>query len=140
MSVEAVAIGNKGFGFLNRIGAKVVSQPSAARRRAAARKLIGPVKVMLDEYRQGRLDAVDLCFTKFINTMKQEPVVRAAAAAVVGRRRRSAGGVGSTAGTTSTSRTRPRTIDELLTRYVEALVYRAVADNMAWSSRRAWSR
>ena len=32
---EAVAIGNKGLGFLNRIGAKVVSPRHAARRRAA---------------------------------------------------------------------------------------------------------
>ena len=75
-SVEAVAIGNKGFGFLNRIGAKVVSHAIQLGDAPQLEKLIGPVKVMLDEFVAGRLDAVYLCFTQFINTMKQEPQVQ----------------------------------------------------------------
>ena len=92
-------------------------------------KLIGPVKVLLDAYAEGKLDAVYLCYTKFINTMKQEPVVEQLlplSAETHGKPTRA-----STRGTTSTSRMPQSVIDELLVRYVEALVYQAVAENMA---------
>ena len=81
VKVEAVAIGNKGLGFLNRIGAKVVSHVTQLGDPPQLDKLIGPVKVLLDAYVDGKLDAVYLCYTRFINTMKQEPVIAAAAAA-----------------------------------------------------------
>src|SRR3954465_13235168 len=74
--VQAGAIGNKGLGFLNRIGAKVVSQATQLGDRPQIDKLIGPVKAMLDLFVGGQLDAVYLCYTKFINTMNQEPQVQ----------------------------------------------------------------
>jgi len=73
--IQAVAIGNKGLGFLNRVGVKVVSHVTQIGDTPHLDKLIGPVKVMLDEFQDGKLDAVYLCYTKFINTMKQEPVI-----------------------------------------------------------------
>ena len=73
---EAVAIGNKGLGFLNRIGAKVVSHATQLGDKPHLEKLIGPVKVLLDAYAEGRLSAVYLCYTRFINTMKQESMVQ----------------------------------------------------------------
>ena len=76
VKTEAVAIGGKGLGFLNRIGAKVVSQATHLGDRPHLEKLIGPVKVLLDAYAEGKLNAVYLCYTRFINTMKQEPVVQ----------------------------------------------------------------
>ena len=72
---EAVAIGSKGLGFLTRIGAKVVSHVVQLGDQPMVDKLIGPVKVMLDAYQSGHLAAVYLCYTRFINTMKQEPMV-----------------------------------------------------------------
>ena len=71
VSAEAVAIGNKGLGFLNRIGAKVVSHVTQLGDRPHLDKLIGPVKVLLDAYAEGRINAVYLSYTKFINTVKQ---------------------------------------------------------------------
>ena len=70
-----MAIGNKGLGFLNRIGAQVVSHVTQLGDTPHLDKLIGPVKVLLDAYAEGKLSAVYLCYTKFINTMRQEPVV-----------------------------------------------------------------
>src|ERR1700754_4152594 len=67
--VSAVAIGNKGFGFLNRTGAQVVSHVTQLGDSPQLEKLIGPVKVMLEMFIEGKLDAVYLCYTKFINTM-----------------------------------------------------------------------
>ena len=75
ISTQAVAIGNKGLGFLNRIGAKVVSHATQLGDTPHLDKLIGPVKVMLDAFVEGKVDAVYLCYTKFINTMRQEPMV-----------------------------------------------------------------
>jgi len=72
---EAVAIGNKGLGFLNRMGAKVVSHATQLGDTPHLERLIGPVKVLLDKYAAGELKAVHLCYTRFINTMKQEPVI-----------------------------------------------------------------
>ena len=68
-----MAIGNKGFGFLNRIGANVVSHAVQLGDAPQLDKLIGPVKVMLDAFVAGKLDSVQICYTRFINTMKQEP-------------------------------------------------------------------
>ena len=73
---EVVAIGNKGLGFMNRIGAKVVAQATQLGDQPHMDKLIGPVKTLLDAYADGKLSAVYLCYTRFINTMKQEPVVQ----------------------------------------------------------------
>ena len=75
-AVETVAIGNKGLGFLNRIGAKVVSHVVQVGDTPHLEKLIGPVKVLLDAYQEGKLDAVYLVYTKFINTMRQEPTLQ----------------------------------------------------------------
>lgn len=75
VAADAVAIGGKGLGFLNRVGAKVVSHATGLGDTPHLDKLIGPVKVLLDQYAEGKLSAVYLSYTKFINTMKQESVV-----------------------------------------------------------------
>ena len=75
ISTQAVAIGNKGLGFLNRIGAKVVSQSIQLGDTPHLDKLIGPVKIMLDAYLEGRIDALYIVYNRFINTMKQEPTL-----------------------------------------------------------------
>src|SRR3954468_23402869 len=74
-STQAVAIGNRGLGFLNRVGAKVVSHVTQLGDTPHLDRLIGPVKVLLDQYAAGELSAVYIAYTKFINTMRQEPVV-----------------------------------------------------------------
>lgn len=131
VSVEAVAIGNKGFGFLNRIGAKVVSHAIQLGDAPQLEKLIGPVKVMLDAFVAGQLDAVYLCFTQFINTMKQEPLVQQLLPLSAAHLEQSAAEKAQYGWDYLYEPDAPTVIDELLTRYIEALVYQAVADNMA---------
>ena len=125
---EAVAIGNKGLGFLNRIGAKVVSQATQLGDKPHLDKLIGPVKVLLDAYAEGKLSAVYLSYTRFINTMKQEPVVMqllplSAESMTVAKGEHGWDYIYEPDAAT--------VINELLVRYTEALVYQAVAENMA---------
>jgi len=131
VGVEAVAIGNKGFGFLNRIGAKVVSHAIQLGDAPQLDKLIGPVKVMLDAFVEGKLDAVYLCFTQFINTMKQEPQVQQLLPLSNAHLAQTADEKAQYGWDYLYEPDAPTVIDELLTRYIEALVYQAVADNMA---------
>jgi F-type H+-transporting ATPase subunit gamma len=128
VKAEAVAIGNKGLGFLNRIGAKVASQATQLGDTPHLEKLIGPVKVLLDAYAEGRLSAVYLCYTQFINTMKQEPVVEQLLPLAAERMKADAGHPGWDYIYEPDAKT---VIDDLLLRYVEALIYQAVAENMA---------
>lgn len=126
--VEAVAIGNKGLGFLNRMGMKLVSQATQLGDTPHLDKLIGPVKVMLDAYQEGKLDAVYLCYTKFINTMKQEPMVEQLLPLPAKHMEAEQGGH---SWDYIYEPEAAVVIDELLVRYVEALVYQAVAENLA---------
>jgi F-type H+-transporting ATPase subunit gamma len=126
MKLQATCIGNKGLGFMQRMGAKVVSQVVALGDKPHLEKLIGPVKVQLDAYIKGEIDALYIGYTRFINTMKQEPVFEKLLPL-------SGDAVGS-------SKTKwdyvyepesKAVIDDLLIRYVEALIYQAVAENIA---------
>ena len=131
--ISAVAIGNKGFGFLNRTGAQVVSHVTQLGDAPQLDKLIGPVKVMLEMFVEGKLDAVHLCYTRFINTMKQEPMVAPLLPLTHEGMKAGAGQGGEKvyAWDYIYEPDAPQVIDELLKRYIEALVYQAVADNMA---------
>ena len=129
---QAVAIGNKGLGFLNRIGAQIVSHVTQLGDTPHLDKLIGPVKVLLDAYAEGKVNAVYLCYTRFINTMKQEPVVEQLLPLSAAKMQADAGASGDQHGWDYIYEPDAQTvIDDLLLRYVEALVYQAVAENMA---------
>ncbi len=132
VSTQAVAIGNKGLGFLNRIGAKVVSHVTQMGDTPHLEKMIGPVKVLLDAYARGELNAVYLSYTRFINTMKQEPVVEQLLPLSAQKMRDEAQASGPQHDWDYIYEPDAQSvIDELLVRYVEALVYQAVAENMA---------
>jgi F-type H+-transporting ATPase subunit gamma len=130
-TIQAVAIGNKGLGFLNRIGAPVLSQAVQLGDAPQLEKLIGPVKVMLDAFVEGKLDAVHLCYTKFINTMKQEPMVEQLLPLSAERLAQTEAEKGAYGWDYLYEPDAPTVINDLLTRYIEALVYQAVAENMA---------
>jgi F-type H+-transporting ATPase subunit gamma len=126
---EVVAIGNKGLGFMNRIGATVVAHATQLGDTPHLDKLIGPVKVLLDKYAAGELSSVYLCFTRFVNTMKQEPVLQQLLPL-------SSESLQEKAKATHAwdylyEPDAQTVIDELLVRYTESLVYQAVAENMA---------
>src|SRR6476646_8114071 len=75
-NIAVSAIGNKGFGFMNRVGANVKSHITGLGDVPHLDTLIGTIKVMLDAYTSGEIDQLYICYTKFINTMKQEPVMQ----------------------------------------------------------------
>ncbi|MQR01039.1 F0F1 ATP synthase subunit gamma [Glaciimonas soli] len=129
--IEAVAIGNKGFGFLNRVGAKVVSHVVQLGDTPHLDKLIGPVKVLLDAYEEGQLDAVYMVYTKFVNTMRQEPTLQQLLPLSSESLTTDEASKAAHAWDYIYEPDMQSVIDDLLLRYVEALIYQAVAENMA---------
>ncbi|MEJ1958649.1 MAG: F0F1 ATP synthase subunit gamma [Nitrosomonadales bacterium] len=125
--INVCAIGNKGFGFMSRIGARVTSHLIGLGDTPHIERLIGAVKVMLDSYMAGEIDAVYLSYNGFINTMKQEPTIEQVLPL-------SGESVETTNGATWDYIYEPdakAVVDELLVRYVESLVYSAVTENQA---------
>jgi F-type H+-transporting ATPase subunit gamma len=124
---DVVAIGNKGYGFMNRIGASVIAHCTNFGDTPHLEQLIGPVKVMLDAFAGEKLDAVYLCYTRFINTMRQEPVIEQLLPLTADKMEP----VNSYSWDYLYEPDAQTVIDELLVRYAEALVYQSVVENMA---------
>jgi F-type H+-transporting ATPase subunit gamma len=128
---QASAIGNKGFGFLQRLNANIVASVVQLGDKPHLERLIGPVKMQLDAYAEGRVDAVYIAYTRFINTMKQEPVIEQLLPLSAERFEQTAEEKRAYSWDYLYEPDPQRVIDELMTRYVEALVYQSVAENMA---------
>jgi len=132
VAVDAVALGNKGLGFLTRIGARVVAQAVQLGDTPHLETLIGPVKTLLDQYEKGELNAVYIAYTRFINTMKQESVIEQLLPLSNDKMREETRASGKQhAWDYIYEPDAQSVIDDLLVRYVESLAYQAVAENMA---------
>jgi F-type H+-transporting ATPase subunit gamma len=131
ISLSCTPIGMKGFQFLNRIKAKVVSHVTQMGDTPHLEKLIGAIKVQLDAYENGEVDAVYLAYTKFVNTMKQEPVVEKLLPLSDEKLTQTAEEAREYGWDYLYEPDPQSVVDELLKRYVEALIYQAVAENMA---------
>ena len=123
---EVCCIGNKGLGFMQRLGANVVSHVIQMGDRPTMEKMIGAIKVMLDGYTQNRFDRLVIFYTKFINTMKQEPVMEQLLP-LSGER------LGSPEGAWDyIYEPEPKVVlDQVLMRYVETIIFQALSENIA---------
>jgi F-type H+-transporting ATPase subunit gamma len=127
VEVDVCAIGNKGLGFMQRLGANIASQVGGLGDTPHMERLIGPVQVMLDAYKEGRIDALHLVYSRFITTMKQDATIKQLLPLT----------------SEDTSETAAyhwdyiyepeakSVVDSLMVRYIEALIYQAVAENLA---------
>jgi F-type H+-transporting ATPase subunit gamma len=125
-SVLISALGNKGLGFMNRVGGNIKSHITGLGDAPQMEKLIGPIKVMLDAYVAGEIDALYISYTRFINTMKQETVSEQLLP-LSGEKLGAAEGQWDYIYEPDAK----LVIDDLLTRYVESLVYSSVSENIA---------
>ncbi len=124
--MEVCCLGNKGLGFMQRLGANIVSQAVQLGDRPQMEKLIGAIKVMLDGYVQDRFDRLLIANTRFINTMKQEPVIEQLLP-LKGERL----GAPETVWDYIYEPEARTVLEQVLTRYIEAIIFQAVAENMA---------
>ena len=124
--IDVCCIGNKGFTFMQRLGANIVSHAVQIGDRPQMEKLIGTIKVMLDGYTSDRFDRLMVASTRFINTMKQEPVIEQLLP-LSGERMGSPESVWDYLYEPEAK----SVLDQVMTRYIEALIFQAVAENMA---------
>ena len=124
--LEVCCIGNKGFGFMQRLGANIASHAVQIGDRPQMEKLIGTIKVMLDGYTQNRFDRLLFGYTRFINTMKQEAVIEQLLP-LSGERM----GAPEGAWDYLYEPDAKAVLDQVMTRYIEAIIFQAVAENMA---------
>ena len=124
--MDVCCIGNKGLGFMQRLGANILSEVINLGDRPQLDTLVGAVKIMLDGYSQDRFDRLMLFYTRFLNTMKQEPMMEQLLP-LTGER---LGAPESTWDYLYEPDARS-VLDQVLTRYIEALIYQTIAENMA---------
>ncbi|MEK6244707.1 MAG: F0F1 ATP synthase subunit gamma, partial [Pseudomonadota bacterium] len=124
--LDVCCIGNKGFGFMQRLGANIVSHAIQIGDRPQMDKLIGTIKVMLDGYTKDRFDRLLIGYTRFLNTMKQEPVIEQLLP-LSGERL----GAPETVWDYLYEPEAKAVLDQVMTRYIEAIIFQAVAENMA---------
>jgi F-type H+-transporting ATPase subunit gamma len=136
IDVEYVAVGNKGLGFLQRLGGEIISSVVQLGDRPHMDRLVGPVKAILDRYLEGEVDEVWVFYTTFINTMKQEP--RGGRVVPIPQQYRKLGAAGVETPQTQagswdyTYEPSPQELlDGMMRRYIEAVVYQMLAENMA---------
>ena len=127
VEVDICAIGNKGLGFMQRLGGNIASQVAGMGDTPHMERLIGPVQVMLDAFKEGRVDALYLIYSRFISTMKQEPAFKQllplSAEEAVEKAEHHWDYIYEPEARS--------VVDGLMVRYIEALIFQAVAENMA---------
>jgi F-type H+-transporting ATPase subunit gamma len=128
--VLLTALGNKGFGFLQRFGGQIVSHLTGIGDTPHMEKLVGPVKVQIDAYTEGRISTLYIVYTRFINTMKQEPVVEQLLPLPADRLKTDERAARANWDYLYEPEARI-VLEQLLTRYIEQLIYQAVAENIA---------
>jgi F-type H+-transporting ATPase subunit gamma len=129
VAIEFTAIGSKGLQFLNRAKAKLLSQSVHLGDTPHMDTLIGAITAQLDAFERGEVDAVYLAYTRFINTMKQEPVLEKLLPLEPQELSEDTNSAHSWDYIYEPDA--ESVLNGLLKRYVEALIYQAVAENMA---------
>jgi F-type H+-transporting ATPase subunit gamma len=135
IEAEYCTIGNKGLGFINRMGGKIVSQVTNYGDHPALDRLIGPVKMLIDGFLEERLDEVHIFSTRFVNTMKQEPthgtMIPIPQEWVLPTGQVMKADVGAGNWDFLYEPDAKSVLDQLLVRYLETAVYQAATDNIA---------
>lgn len=124
--VDVCCIGSKGVGFMQRLGANIVAEVSGLGDTPRMETILGAVKVVLDGYNEDRFDRVVIFYNKFVNTMKQESTVEQLLP-VKGESL----GIPDGSWDYIYEPDAKEVLDQVLNRYIEAVVYQSVAENMS---------
>lgn len=127
ISADLCLIGNKAMSFFKRVGGNIVAHKKDLGDMPNVTDLIGIVKVMLDAYLENQIDALYLCSNEFITTMRQEPRIHQ----ILPLKESKDTEIQHHWDYIYEPDDAPSLLDKLLTRYIEAQVYRAVVENIA---------
>jgi F-type H+-transporting ATPase subunit gamma len=75
-TVNLCVMGTKGLAFFRRLSLPILASTTGMGDHPHVKDLIGAVKVMLDAYRDGKIDRLFLVNAQFVNTMTQKPLVQ----------------------------------------------------------------
>jgi len=128
IEMDLCTIGAKGFAFLKRVGGRITSHVSHLGDTPRVEQLIGTVKSMLDDYNAGKIDRLFIVYNRFINTMSQQPMVEQLLP-LPGKAEE--GKALEHHWDYIYEPDSKEVVDDLLTRYIETLVYQAVVENLA---------
>jgi F-type H+-transporting ATPase subunit gamma len=126
LPVSLCLLGSKGLAFFRRLGIPIIASTTGLGDQPHIKDLIGAVKVMLDAYREGKIDRLYLIHAQFVNTMTQKPHVQQLLPVV--------------AGATADLQEHwdylyepeaSEILDGLLQRYIESQVYQGAVENVA---------
>ena len=123
---ELCVVGNKGVGFFSRIGGRIVGQASQLGDAPKLEDLVGTIKIMLDAFNEGRIDRVYLVFNQFVNRMTQKPEFEQLLPLPPSQSEDLAHHWDYIYEPEARD-----VMDQLLTRYIESLVYQGVVENIA---------
>lgn len=126
VAIDLCLIGNKAMQFFKRVGGNVVAQASHLGDSPSLEDLIGIVKVMLDEYMEGKIDQIHIVYNKFVNAMTQTPQVHQLVPIVPEGDDRLAHHWDYIYEPQA-----EEVLEGLLMRYVESLVYQSLVENVA---------
>lgn len=127
IGVSLSLIGQKGAGFFGSVGAEVAGQVTRLGDRPHLENIIGVIKVMLDEYAEGKIDEVHLLYNEFVNTMTQKPRLVQLLPVQPGELGEENKGQWDYIYEPDAK----EVLDQLLVRYVESLVFQGLVENNA---------
>lgn len=127
--VRMCTVGSKAIQFFSRLPPTISAEVSQLGDKPALADIIGTVKVMMDQYAEGNLDRVVICYNRFVNTMTQKPVMEQLLPLPVPEAEDSTRSAHSWDYIYEPSPA--EALDQLLERYIESLVFQALVENIA---------
>lgn len=126
VEIDLASIGRKSEVFFNSIGANIVASRDHLGDEPEVQDIIGIVRVMLDLFDEGKLDAIYVASNLFINTMVQKPKIKQLLP--LPRSDQVSKGYWDYIYEPDSSK---ELLEKLLIRYIESQVYQAVVENIA---------
>jgi F-type H+-transporting ATPase subunit gamma len=126
MGINVCVLGKKASAFFKRYGANVVSEATDLGDAPQLEELVGAIKIMMDDYSDGKIDRLYVVYNDFVNTMTQKPTIEQLIPIVPSEEQETQHHWDYIYEPEAQD-----IIEALMTRYVESLVYQAVADNSA---------
>jgi len=126
IEAQFCTIGSKALGFFKRVGGKVTAQQTHLGDTPHLEQIIGVVKTMLAAYEAGEIDRICIAYNQFVNTMTQRPVIEQLVPLVAEEQAELKHHWDYLYEPNA-----EEVLTQLLTRYIESLVYQAVVENGA---------
>ena len=129
IETEVVCLGSKGLAACQRIGLNVIASVTNLGDTPKMEMLLGPLTELFQRYEKHELDVIQLVYSGFVNTMRQEP--RMEVLLPIGQTALDDNHSGDYNWDYRYEPSSTAVLEYLVRRYLESVVYQALSDNMA---------